>query len=87
MSYLILLDVELDIEVSRYPGDTDMVSLWVGSVSRVGREEGESLYEPDSEEHHLVPGQSLPHALSLAYSEGDQGRVFLIPQEKSESQY
>ena len=69
-----------DGEVCGYPGNTDVIPLRVRSVPRARREEGESLYEPHSEQHHLVPGQSLSHALSLPYSEGDQGRVPLIPE-------
>ena len=84
VSNLLFPYVKLDGEVCGYPGDTDVISLWVKSVSlsTVRREEGESLYESHSEEHHLVPGQSLSHALPLANSERDQGRVLLVPGEE-----
>ena len=67
------------MEVSRHPGDTDMIILWVRRSSPSRREEGESLYEAHSEEQHLVPGQSLSHTLPLTHTEGHQGWVLLIP--------
>ena len=67
-----------NVKVCRYSGDTDMIILWVRRRSTSRREEGESLYEADSEEQDLVPGQSLAHALSPTHTEGYQGRVFLI---------
>ena len=51
-----------------------MIILWVR------REEGDSLYEADSEQHHLVPCQSLAHTLSLTHTKGNQGWVFLVPE-------
>ena len=82
VSNLLFPYVKLDGEVCGYPGDTDVIPLRVRRVPRGRREEGESLYESHSEEHHLVPGQSLSHALPLANSERDQGRVLLVPGEE-----
>ena len=66
------------MEVIRHPGNTDMIILWVRPRSTSRREEGESLYEADSEEQHLVPSQSLPHAPPLSHSEGNEAVVFLV---------
>ena len=68
----------LDMEVGWYPGETDVILLWVRPRSTVRRKEGESLYEPHSEQHDLVPGQGLPHALPPTHSERDEGGVLLI---------
>ena len=52
------------MEVCRHSGDTDMIILWVRQRSTTTRrEEGESLYEADSEQHHLVPSQGLSYPL------------------------
>ena len=69
------------MKVCRYSGDTDMIILWVRRRSTSRREEGESLYEADSEEQDLVPSQGLPHALPLTYTERYQGRMLLISEE------
>ena len=68
-----------DMEVIWNPGDSNMIILRVRQRSISRREEGESLYEADSEEQHLVPSQSLAHTLPLAYTEGHQGGMFFIP--------
>ena len=70
----------LDMEVRWYPGETDVILLWVRPLSTVRRKEGESLQEPHSEQHDLVPGQGLPHALPLTHSERHQGGVLLVPE-------
>ena len=67
------------MEVRGDPGDTDVVLLWVRAGPGVRREEDESLQEPHSEEHDLVPGQGLSHALPLTHSKRDQGGVLLVP--------
>ena len=68
------------MEVCRHSGDTDMIILWVRQRSTTTRrEEGESLYEADSEEQHLVPSQGLPHTLPLANTERYQSWMFLVP--------
>ena len=76
LSYFI--ENNLHIKVVRHPGDSNIIILGVGQRLSTSREEGESLYEADSEEQDLVPGQSLAHALSPTHTEGYQGRVFLI---------
>ena len=67
------------MEVIWNPGDSNMIILRVRRRSISRREEGESLYETDSEEQHLVPSQSLSDTLPLSHSEGNQGGMFLIP--------
>ena len=67
------------MEVIWNPGDSNMIILRVRQRSTSRREEGESLYETDSEEQHLVPGQGLSHTLPLSNAEGNQGGMFLIP--------
>ena len=66
------------MEVIWNPGDSNMIILRVRRRSTSRREEGESLYETDSEEQHLVPSQSLPHAPPLSHSEGNEAVVFLV---------
>ena len=72
------IENNLHIKVVRHPGDSNIIILGVWQRLTTSREEGESLYEADSEEQDLVPGQSLAHALSPTHTEGYQGRVFLI---------
>ena len=69
------------MEVCWNPCDTNVIILWVRWCPGVRRKEGESLYEPHSEQHHLVPSQGLPHALPLTNTERYQGRMPLVPEE------
>ena len=66
------------IEVVGSSGKITKIFLWVRPCPGVRRKEGESLYEPHSEEDDLVPGQGLPHALPPTHSERDEGGVLLI---------
>ena len=73
----VILD-NLNIEICWHPGSTGKVILGVRARIRSRREEGESLYEADSEEQHLVPSQGLPHALPLTNTEGDEEGIFFV---------
>ena len=75
------IENNLHIKVVRHPGDSNIIILGVGQRLTTSREEGESLYEADSEEQDLVPSQGLPHALPLTYTERYQGRMLLISEE------
>ena len=64
LSYFI--ENNLHIKVVRHPGDSNIIILGVGQRLTTSREEGESLYEADSEEQDLVPSQSLSYTLPPA---------------------
>ena len=66
------------MEVIWNPGDPNMVILWVRQRSPSRRKEGESLYEADSEEQHLIPGQSLTHTLPLTHTKRHEVGDFLV---------
>ena len=66
------------MKVIRDLSHSNMIILWVRPRLTIRREEGESLYEADSEEQHLVPSQSLAHTLPLTYTEGyEAGELFV----------